>query len=219
MRFFMGTVDGLMSQRQPLDQNMVFIAPASDLDKAQKSGKFFSIRVDRELKYPDGSPGFVFVRLAYVPNLDAMLAAEKQARKELVADTATIGGATVGVRHSLLDAGRVQDMVDGKLETLGRFLEANPGVLEFRFPVARAIHGLTLDTTSGTWEVTVRLAADENAPQQVFKQTFTSPIRDAHIQMSLDQSSAPVSFARVEIRRTEDPEDASKIHVREIQFA
>src|SRR3712207_7462700 len=48
------------------------------------SGKFSSVQIDRTLDYPDGTPGFYFVRLEYAPDFGEIAAREREARRQLV---------------------------------------------------------------------------------------------------------------------------------------
>jgi hypothetical protein len=146
-----------------------------------------------------------------------VVAAEREARRELVASQVVIDGQPVAVRHSRLDMGSVQEMLDGRLPTLGRFMEANPSVLEFRFDRPRPIRGVTMDLTGGTWEVEVRLQASEDGAAQVYAGTFASPVRDAHVELPIDRGPETVTLARVQIRHKESGEVA-KNHVRELVF-
>ena len=54
-------------------------------------------------------------------------------------------------------------MVDGNPQTLGRFMEANPAVLELDFPQPRPLTGLSLLLANGNYEVTARLTPGEGA--------------------------------------------------------
>ena len=42
------------------------------------------------MAYPDGQPGFYFVRMRYADNVDTIFAAERQARQVLQEDSATL---------------------------------------------------------------------------------------------------------------------------------
>ena len=62
-RVQMETVDGLMDAKHALDDSMVFVVTADEYRRARASGKFKNLRMERTLKYPDGSDGFYFVRI------------------------------------------------------------------------------------------------------------------------------------------------------------
>ena len=59
---------------------------------SQASRKFVLLPPERIMAYPDGQPGFYFVRMRYADNVDAVFAAERQARQALKEDGATLDG-------------------------------------------------------------------------------------------------------------------------------
>ena len=79
----------------------------NELEKVLSSGKFEEVRIEQTLEYPNGEPGFYFIRLRYVENIDAILDAERGGPpRALLRDqpaTSTVSGA-----GALLDAGHGQ---------------------------------------------------------------------------------------------------------------
>ena len=142
---------------------MLFILTPAEYEEARSSPKLAGVELQRTLAYPDGQPGFYFVRMAYVPGVDAVFAAEREARRLLVDGTAVVDGEALSVRHSRLDMGRPGELFDGEARTLVRFMEENPAVLELRFAPARHMARVDLLLTAGDWEVTARLDPDTAA--------------------------------------------------------
>ena len=173
-----------------------------------------------------GGPGFHVARLAYVPDVEAVFAAEREARRALVEGQVTLGppgGAPVRVRHSVLDSGSLREMVDGDPQTLGRFMEANPALLELDFPQPRPLTGLSLLLANGNYEVTARLTRERvqegTEPEPVvYGTTVRSPTSDPQIELPFDRGPLLSAAARVEIRHLDQGETA-KIHVRELRLA
>jgi hypothetical protein len=200
---------------------------SEELERATKSGKFATLQVERVVPYPDGRPGFHFARLTYVPGIEAVFAAEREARRVLVEGQVTLGpgGAPVPVRHSALDSGSLREMVDGDRQTLGRFMEANPAVLELDFPEPRPLTGVSLLLANGNYEVTARLSPGESQGQAgvepreavVYALTVRSPSSDPQIELPFDRGPALSAAARLEIRHLDSGETA-KIHVRELRL-
>ena len=62
----LGSVEGHIFQRLPLDENMVFVVIPNELDKLLTSGKFEDVRIEQTIEYPNGEPGFYFIRMRYV---------------------------------------------------------------------------------------------------------------------------------------------------------
>jgi hypothetical protein len=216
-RVAIGHVDTFMGARQPLSPDILFVMTPDEYQRATTSGKFSTVQVERVINYPNGRPGFYFARLAYAPDLDAKIAAEKEARRALVDDQVAIDGEMVSVRHTRIDVGGLRELFDGETQTLGRFNGGNPAVLEFRFPRPRTTRGVRIVLSAGNWEVTAQLTAASDQGPAVYTQTINSPGRDPDFELALSRDGSDVSDARLEIRQI-GAEDTAIIHVRELQF-
>ncbi len=140
--FTIGSIEGYFDQKKQLDEKMLFIMIPEEYEKVLKSGKFTDIRIERILPYPNGQPGFYFVRLRYVDRIDEILEAERRARQVLREAQVMIDGQTVQVRYSYLDAGAIEMIFDGSPNTLVRTMEANPLQVQIIFKQARTIRGI-----------------------------------------------------------------------------
>jgi len=156
----MGSVEGHLFQHLALNDQMVFVMIPTEMDKVVSSGKFKDMRVDEVLPYPNGAPGFYFVHLQYVDNIDEILAAEQEARSALQEATLTIQGNPVLVGYSMLDMGSIELVFDGDPQTVARTLEANPFVIELTFPGARQLNGYKMILGSADERVTTLLYPD-----------------------------------------------------------
>ena len=152
-----GSVTGHLYEKKPLDDNTVFVLTPEEYQQAVDSEKFAAADVIQTLPYPNGKPGFYFARLQYAADIDARLAAERAARRELVSATVKIEGETWQVSHSMLDIGSAAEMFDGRKETLSRTLEANPFTLVVKFPEPRPLSGVALVIGSARVEATATL--------------------------------------------------------------
>lgn len=140
----MGNINAWGQDYRPLDRRMLFVMTEDDLDYIQHSGKFTDVIIEETIPYPDDTDGFYFVRLDYVPEIRAILAAESQARQALVSDEIRIEGQTVQVEHSVLDMNEIGQAFDGDLTTLIRTLEANPLKIHLHFPAPIEVQGAAL---------------------------------------------------------------------------
>jgi hypothetical protein len=140
----LGSIEDYLVQHLDLQGNKVFVMIPEEYERAMGSGKFENIQVDRTVLYPDGRPGFYFVRLNYVENVDEIMAAEREARKKLQEGEIVLDGQLVKVRYPLLDMGRIDDIWDGSENSVARTFEANPFKLELVFPVARSLNGFDI---------------------------------------------------------------------------
>ncbi len=138
----LGSVTGYMFQRLPLDDKTVFVVVPEEFQQVINSGKFKTVNVEQTLSYPNGQPGFYFIRLAYVDNIDQILEAEHQQRLKLQEVILPINGEWTQVGYNMLDMGPIDNVFDGNEATLARTLEANPFVIQLDFTKPRALSGL-----------------------------------------------------------------------------
>jgi len=153
------SIDGYLIDHLPLDDQMVFVMTPKEYQTAVSCGKFTNVHVAKTVPYPNGETGFYFVRMQYVSDIDEIMAAEKEVRRQLQEDEIKLHNQQVKVRYSLLDMGEVGNLFDGNPDTLGRTFEANPFVVELTFPEPRIISGLTMIIGSTEDRITAKLYA------------------------------------------------------------
>ncbi len=212
----LGSIEGYFFEHKPLDSNTLFVMIPDEYKDMLASNKFTDIRVERTLLYPNGTPGFYFVRLRYVDNIDAILEAEKVARSKLQPGEATIAGQQVSVNYSMLDMGQIQDVFDGDSNTLIRSQEANPLVIEVTFPQPRAMRGVTVLVGGVASRVTASLQVEGQSTPVVFKndQPETPLPKDSTIDFG---ATLQVTSIHLEVLNVNDSEPAH-VHVWEITF-
>ena len=209
-------IEGHMFQRLPLDANTVFVMMAREYQKTVDSGKFTDLRLEQTIPYPDGSPGFHFVRLRYTDEIDQILAAEKQARRQLVTAQLSLDGQPVQVKYPLLDMGEIAAAFDGNSDSLIRSLEANPLVLELTFPQPRTLNSVIASVGGAPTTFTVRLIPSDGSAEQTFS-TQAGVALEVR-QLTLD-FGAPLSVAKliIEVKNTNEGEPAH-VHLWEISL-
>ena len=209
-----GSVDGHISHLKPLDQDTLFVMTPDEYRLAQESGKFEDVQVEEIFHYPNGAPGFYFVRMGYVDQIEKIMEEERQERLVLRSAKIVIDGEPVEVNHSLLDMGEVMHIFDGDPYTLGRTFEANPAVIELLYPTSKTIRGVSVIIGSTEAEIRAVLQADPNSEPVEFVKTF---------QGSVEQPEAVFTFPepiraqklRLEIRDLHQSEPAN-VHIWEI---
>jgi hypothetical protein len=135
-------IDHWLEEKNPLDERMLFVLPPEEFARAQESGKFSQIQVERILPYPDGRPGFYCVHLRYVPHIDAIFAAELAERQAIDSTQWLVDGQLVLVKYSRLDMGSIENIFDGDPATFLRTKSANPLVLQLEFAQPLRLRGL-----------------------------------------------------------------------------
>ncbi|HEY6049980.1 MAG TPA: hypothetical protein VIZ58_01950, partial [Thermoanaerobaculia bacterium] len=128
----------------PFPDDAIFVMTPDEYELARGRRQFVVPEPLRVIPYPDGRPGFRFVRVRYAPDAAELFEAERQARAVLTEKAASVGGETWTIRHSQSDMGNVPDLFDGRSDTLLRGLEANPFVVEIEFPAPRTVSGVSV---------------------------------------------------------------------------
>jgi 4-amino-4-deoxy-L-arabinose transferase-like glycosyltransferase len=208
-------VDGFILDQQPLDETMLFIMTPDEYLRAQNSGKFKPITIERTFTYPDGSPGFYFARLAYVDTIAEIFAAEREERRRPVEDAIVLNGQPVAVRHSRLDSGSLPSMFDNDAFTLGRVMEANPAFVDLTFSQPWRLRGLGATLGTMDFALTVSLYADENSEPVVYRQEYRGLEADPYVELLFDQGPAQVVRMHIEVQDL-NAGDTAKIHIREL---
>jgi len=198
--------------------NTVLVMMPQEYEQARADPKFTDLRVEQTIPYPDGSPGFYFVRVAYSTDADTIFAAEREARRRLVEEQVELDGQRVTVVHSPFGAGDIHHIVDGDPFTLVRGLEANPLVLDFRLPQARALSGVMVTLGSmDNFSLTINLYAPGAETPVVYTENYRRLPDDPQVEMSFDHG--PGSVIRIEIDILNNlAGETAEIHIREVRF-
>ena len=212
--FELGSIDGYMDRQLPLDGNTLFIMIPEEYNKTLESGKFTDVNVEKMLPYPNGEPGFYFVRLRYVDNIGEILQKEKDARRILQEAAVTLDGQPATLRYSYLDMGKPDDLFDGNLTSLIRTMEANPLHLELLFTSPRTLQGLRLQIGGTPTDATITLTPADGSAAKVFQQKAGG--ESAPHSMDFDfGGSINVSQMVIEVHNTNDGEPAH-VHLWEV---
>jgi hypothetical protein len=213
----LGSLSYFTYERRELPPNLLVVLTAPEYDALLQDPKFLAPQIERVLPYPDGSPGFYFLRLAYSPEAEALFAAERAERLRPVVETVDLGGQTVTVTHPRFGSGGLLHIFDGDPYTLVTAPEANPVLLVFDFDSPRVVSGLALTTGYiPDFTVTVRLFAPGAQPI-VYAQRYLDLPPDPTVELSF--SRGPQAAARIEVEITDHLTGAEvNIHVREVVF-
>jgi 4-amino-4-deoxy-L-arabinose transferase-like glycosyltransferase len=216
----MGSVRGHITQKRPLDPNTLFIMTPQEFDMVKANEKFAAVEVERIIPYPDGNPGFYFVHLRYVDNIDEIFAAEKAVREGLRESIVTIDGQEVKVRHSYLDSD-FQDksmalVFDDDPFTLAKTLETNPFIIEMTFPKPRTLRGFSINIGSANVKITLRCYSRAGAEPAVFTFEGQGTRNQPEISFNLP-AQTDLQILHVEVL---DPYsfDQAKVHIWELDL-
>ncbi len=149
----------------------VFVLLQEEYDAVVDSGHFDPPQVEQVIQYPDGSPGFYFVRLRYRSDIQAVLQTEQEARARLVDNSAVINGETVIVRHQELE-GEVGNLFDGDPDSLIKTRSVNPLVIELVYDTPRPLTGIVAWIGSEKVNLKVSGWEEESKPAREVQQTI-----------------------------------------------
>ncbi|NTW09601.1 MAG: hypothetical protein HGA28_08555 [Anaerolineaceae bacterium] len=211
------SVEGLISKKYTLEPNDIFVLTPSEYEKAVQSPKMKSVEVDQVIPYPDGSPGFYFVRVAYADNIDQLIEAEAAERKILKEEEITLDGQTVTVRNSWLDMGVPAQIFDQDPFTLIRGMEANPFILELEFSEPRSIGEITLNLGAMDTDLTVDLYTGDDTQPLRYQQSYRQVEEGDILKLTFPDGPRLVTKMRLEIL-SPFAGDTANVHIRELQL-
>ena len=214
MRVQVTTVDGWINKKLHLDPNALFIMSPEEYEKARSNPKFKQVSIVDTIPYPDGRVGFYVGNLAYADNVDDVFAAERIEQRRLVTDQVTIGDQPAQIAHTQLDMGNAQVMFDGDTGTVARGIEANPMILDIRFPAPRALQGLTAHFGKANMRITARIYADDAAQPVEYVTDFKYASSGVELpagppaEINFDNGPATVTRLYIELAYPESDETA-----------
>jgi hypothetical protein len=210
-------IDGLINKKYTLEPNDIFVLTPSEYDVAFASPRFKSVVTEKIIPYPDGNPGFYFVRVAYADDIDAIITAEAAERKTLKEEVITLDGQPLTVRHSWIDMGIPSQIFDQDTFTLIRGMEANPFILELIFSEPRLINEITLNLGAMDADLTVELYPQGAETASRYQQSYRQVQEGDILRLKLPGGPSLVEKLHLEIYSPFAGEVAN-VHVRELQI-
>jgi len=207
----LGSIEGYITRQFPLDDHTLFVMTPEEFKTAGNSNKLTDIQVEQIISFPNGSPGFYFVHLRYVDQIDQIFAQEKAAHEILRESTVMIDGQEVKVRFSFLDTSDQEKAIalvfDNDPYSLTKTFEDNPFIIEMNFPSPRIIHGFSIVVGSVHARITLKCYPAQDMPPVIYSFTglgtiqvprlsfdFPKPIETELLRIEMsDQLSAPTA--------------------------
>lgn len=212
----LASIETYLHHKEPHLENTLLVLPPQEYQKALASGKFDLVEIYRILNYPNGEPGFYFLRLQYAGNFDAILAAEREERRRPLEGEVNWQGETLRVRYSRLDIGEIQSAFDGNPHTMLRTLEDNPLVIEIDFPQVKTIAVLDIIIGSTEAQVTLELVPADGSVTQFYTGLLVGSVEKPLDTLVLPHPvQALRAILRIQDTRQEEP---GNVHVWEIVF-
>jgi hypothetical protein len=211
----LGSIDGYMSDYREIPKNTTFIMTLDEYERFLQSDKFTNVKLNQILDYPDGTPGFLFVDLEYVPDARERFDLEREMRRALLVGSIEINGVLADVRFSRLDMGVIRQAFDGDFATPIRTLEANPFVIELDFKEPITVSKISLRVGGTTTSANLYLETSDGSSQQLENFAYEAP-QPQDIVFILDQP-VKIHHLRLEINSIYDQEPAH-VHLWEVTF-
>lgn len=199
-----------------IPEKTVFVMTAEEYRELPRQ-YFSEIEIERELYYPDGSPGFYFVRLRYVPDFEEILAREQAERLKPIEETVEVNGMTLAISHTRLDMGELPHIFDRNPSTLIRTAGINPLTLKVVFPVPQVIGQVSLRIGGTPSQVKLSFwQAGENTPHVVEQEIPQDPLPRA-VSIPLE-NPLEVSVLQIELWNAGDGADGH-VHLWELDWS
>ncbi len=199
-------IDQTIQKIDPQIDQKVFVLLKKDLEQVTTSGHFDEPVVEQVIDYPDGSPGFYFVRLRYRDDIQAVLQGEKELRSQMVEDTAQIGDQMVTVRHMEME-GNWQNLFDLDPDSLAKTNGVNPLAIELLYDTASPLTGIVAKVGAESVRITVQVWVDETQPPQTFVLDAAEdgqPFKDVQVDFGQTLSTHRLRFELQDVQAGED---------------
>jgi hypothetical protein len=213
---YMANADQYLNLITEIDENLIMVLTDHEYQELLDSGKFVVEDILEILPYPDGSPGFYFVDIAYVDNVEEVFAAEEAELYAPVVEQITILDQTVTISHPRFDMGNVEHVFDGDPFTLVRTFDANPAYFYIDFTQPIELEGLTLTTGSMDFILTVLMTGPDQEVVE-YSQSFLNQPPDPTIEVDFDETPEQISRLEIEIEGLYLGQPY-KIHIRELSI-
>ncbi len=198
-----------------IPEKTVFVMTAQEYRELPR--RYFSeVQIEQEIPYPDGSPGFYFVRLCYVPDFQQILAQEQAERRKPVEETLEVGGMLLEVFHTRLDMGEIRYVFDRNPSTLIRTAGINPLTLKITFPVVQRIEQVNLRIGGTPSRVRLTLWQTQDEIPQVVEQDFPEDPLPRTVSIPLE-GFQEISDLQVELWNAGDSADGH-VHLWELNW-
>jgi hypothetical protein len=213
--FHLGSAIGYYKEVRNLTENHLFVMIPEEYNQIP-ANRFSEVNVEKILPYPDGRPGFYFVRLKYVEDIESVIAKEEETRRQLDTRQILIGGEMVRLSHSRLDLGSIENLFDGSRDTLVRTWAVNPMQLDFSFARQRQLSGVDLRIGGTAATITLWLWSEgEELPFEITHKLEEAPLpREIPIDFWGEKM---VVRMLINVLNTNDPDDGH-VHLWEVRF-
>ena len=211
----LGGISGYADYKQSDIEERVFVLPPDEYQTVIESGKFKDVEIIDTIPYPDGKPGFYFLKMQYSDDVGQLLLDESEMRQQLQQTSTLIGDEIVDIQYSFLDLGVILQLFDGDTHNPTRTASANPYVVKLTFPNRHRFSGVRLVIGSAHVCITVKMDQGEKA-DIIYSQTFYGSVDKPEVTLEFDPV---VSTYRVHIEVLDlNHNEPANVHLWELEL-
>lgn len=227
-RVFLGSIDTLIHGQEPWGPDLWAVMSPAQLEAvdqyvANPGGatgrpRITAHEVTATVLHPDGTPGFLMVRLREAPDVRAMLAAQRQARRELSYITVAIDGNRSVVGHTNLDDGAIPPVFGRANGAMARLAGPNPAILDVSFGNPRPVRTIRVTVGASLWRVTAQVFVKDGSVEVKKSGEGVSEGGSSIVEINLDAMVQDVSRVRLEVKQMNASDDDSTVHLYRVEF-
>lgn len=198
--------------------NTIFVSTADEYNNLINNPEFTNIHILQTIPNPDGQPGFYFITLQSVSNIEAIIAAEHEKNRTPIEESAAYQGITLKVLHSPFGIGTLDNVFDNDPFTLVRSLEANPFLFDIYPEKPINTNSITIQTgTQQKFTVSINLYPVNSKIPITYVKSFSGLPTDPVVSINFDQGPALSARIKIELK-DEISGEFSEIHVRTLEI-
>jgi hypothetical protein len=226
-RVFLGSLETILKSREPWGPELWAILSPAQLDFLRErmrlgasegaGSRVVDVSVTDTIDHPDGTPGFVMVRMREASNIASILAAERAAANRPTYSDMRVDGEVARVGTTAIDDGFVEPVLNNVPNALVRFAGPNPTVLDVSYPTTRPVSAIRMVLGAGMWKVTARLSGQ--GPGLAIDVSGTGEPEGPNSVVNLVVGKSPFQARRIvyEILQPNASEDDSTVHLYSVE--
>jgi hypothetical protein len=179
--------------------------------------KVEEVMVERIIDYPDGNPGFYFVRFNYSAEADASFASEQALYESIQTRRTEYRGDSFLIEYPYTDMGELKHIFDDDPFTLMRFYSANPATLALTFDEPISMQGIVITTGSMDIGLRCRVYRQQIDQPPEFSDTFVNLPDDPTVELDFGAMIQDINKIEIEITAL-SAGTPFKIHLRDLKL-
>ena len=209
---------GVLESYQPeLMRETYFILTPPEYQELVTDPKIDQVQIERVFEYPNGQPGFFFIRFEYASDAEHIFAAERLERSAFQEKRIMYLDRSVLVEYPYTDMGELKHIFDDDTFTMMRVYDANPAIFRLTFGEPIDLTGVRATTGSMDFIFTISVQSIGEEEPLTFSQEFRGLPDDPTVEISFGRKLYDVELVVIEIESL-TPGNPFKIHVRELEL-